>query len=692
MSIPRLIWGAALLLLLFLPGQALAVLCTSNAECDDGDLCTVDICNVSGGCEYTSLSCDDGNACSMDSCNPSVGCVQTWLPYGYSCDDADPLTENDICNGAGACAGTPADADGDGIPGSIDNCPAVPNPDQDDIDNNGVGDACEACPAGTSFDSLKCVPCVLGTYQPSAGQTECLPAPAGSYVPFTGAVEPYPCPVFTYSDYSGAQHCTACPVGTSQPQEGQTSCFPDADYDFIADADDACPMDPDNDADGDGVCGDIDNCPAVANPDQFDIDQNGVGDACEPCPVGTFFYDGSACLLCAGGYYQDQVGATACLPAEPGSYVAGPGQETPTPCDVGTYQPESGQSACLPAPPGGYVDATGATDFLPCPVQTYRDTEGGTLCTPCTAGTSQTLEGQTGCFLDSDDDNIADAADSCPYDADNDTDGDGVCGDVDNCPALANADQADVDGDGTGDACDPGDSDNDGISDADEVAAGLDPANPDSDGDGVIDGIDPGPAGTTILVYKGKYKPLGYAFAFGASEGTPYKVQEDVWLVVEANLATQAVLSATQLRTWTEADGLKGQVHAVSNLQLVVDATSSRKVATFFTMDFNDDAGTPSALPGDIDRLFAQGTIAATFTGITTDPVAKSLKGYGLGLWDDPVQVGMSYVGTGQLQLKFDKTYTLAANQPGGLGLAGVAAQIIADLTGAGVDFGASLP
>jgi beta propeller repeat protein len=36
------------------------------------------------------------------------------------------------------------------------------------------------------------------------------------------------------------------------------------------------------DTDGDGVCDPNDNCPAVANPDQADIDGNGIGDACQP--------------------------------------------------------------------------------------------------------------------------------------------------------------------------------------------------------------------------------------------------------------------------------------------------------------------------------------------------------------------------------------------------------------------------
>lgn len=64
----------------------------------------------------------------------------------------------------------------------------------------------------------------------------------------------------------------------------------DADTDTMGDACDPCPMDPVNDADGDGVCGNIDNCPAVANGlneaavpgvgNQTDSDCDGAGDAC----------------------------------------------------------------------------------------------------------------------------------------------------------------------------------------------------------------------------------------------------------------------------------------------------------------------------------------------------------------------------------------------------------------------------
>lgn len=59
----------------------------------------------------------------------------------------------------------------------------------------------------------------------------------------------------------------------------------------------------------------------------------------------------------------------------------------------------------------------------------------------------------------------------------------------DNCPLVSGDNQADLDGDGLGDACDD-DIDGDGVSNAAEQARGTDPRSADSDADGVADGAD----------------------------------------------------------------------------------------------------------------------------------------------------------------------------------------------------------
>lgn len=70
-----------------------------------------------------------------------------------------------------------------------------------------------------------------------------------------------------------------------------------------------------------------------------------------------------------------------------------------------------------------------------------------------------------------------------------DSDGDGVPDATDNCPSIANSDQADYDGDGMGNACDP-DDDNDGVLDVND-AFPFDPTEwVDTDGDGIGNNAD----------------------------------------------------------------------------------------------------------------------------------------------------------------------------------------------------------
>ena len=117
---------------------------------------------------------------------------------------------------------------------------------------------------------------------------------------------------------------------------------------------------------------------------------------------------------------------------------------------------------CPNTPAGAAVDANG------CIVVTDSDGDGvpdnQDNCPNTPAGATVDANGCTA-VTDSDGDGVPDDQDNCPntpagatVDANGcavvtDSDGDGVPDDQDNCPNTANADQADSDGDGTGDAC-----------------------------------------------------------------------------------------------------------------------------------------------------------------------------------------------------------------------------------------------
>ena len=95
------------------------------------------------------------------------------------------------------------------------------------------------------------------------------------------------------------------------------------------------------------------------------------------------------------------------------------------------------------------------------------------------------------CDDDDDNDGLTDDVDPDPLHFTEviDSDGDGTADEDDNCANDANADQADNDHDGQGDACDS-DDDNDGLADTAEGPRGTNALDPDSDDDGVLDGAD----------------------------------------------------------------------------------------------------------------------------------------------------------------------------------------------------------
>jgi M6 family metalloprotease-like protein len=115
--------------------------------------------------------------------------------------------------------------DGDGVPGNVDNCPFIANPDQLDSDRDSFGDACDNCPTVANPDQLD-----------------------------------------TDGDGLG------------------DACDPDIDNDGTLNTADNCmyianPAQTNSDTDSLGDA--CDNCPLVDNPEQCDENQDGLGDACD---------------------------------------------------------------------------------------------------------------------------------------------------------------------------------------------------------------------------------------------------------------------------------------------------------------------------------------------------------------------------------------------------------------------------
>lgn len=395
----------------------------------------------------------------------------TWVAADANCDgradvadsDGDGVDDSrDVCQGwddrvdpdldgvptgCDACPDdNPNDGDLDGLCASYDNCESAFNPDQDDLDGDGLGNICD-----TDWDG--------------------------------DGVE------------DGADLC----LGFNDAADADRDGIPDG-PDYYGEVCDVCPDDFENDADDDGLCESSDNCEDVYNDDQSDWDADGLGDVCDEdddddgvnddqdaCPEFDDSIDGDGDTVCdtaddcpseaATGYDTDRDG---CLDDTDGDGFT---DDTDTfPLDPNEWDDSDGDGVGDNSDVCDGNDATGDDDLDGTCNDTdacfgdnsFGDTDGDLVCDDVDTCPTDPLD------LDDDGDGVCDVVDACVGLANVDSDGDQVCDDLDiclgndatgdddfdsvcdgndNCATVINSDQSDADGDGVGDACDDGDGD-----------------------------------------------------------------------------------------------------------------------------------------------------------------------------------------------------------------------------------------
>ena len=427
----------------------------------DGDTVenTIDNCPAVANADQTNTDGDfRGDACDTDDDNDGILDGSDPFPTDFDGDDDGVRDGSDNCpavanaeqndldaDGTGDACDT--DLDGDTVPNASDNCPATANSDQADSDDDGLGDACEVdtdndgvedgndnCPAVPNNDQLDTDEDGLGNACDSDDDGDSIP---DADEPAKGTN-----PLLADTDDDGSNDAVDnCPLEPNADQANTdgdnrgNACDTDDDNDGLSDSEEeALGTDPlSADTDKDSVDDSVDNCPVVENTDQLNTDGDAEGNACDSDDDNDNVAD-----------------------------VDEPGQGTnPLLADT---------------------DSDGTNDDTDnCPVDANEDqlnTDGDEQGNVCDSdddndGVSDADEADQGTnplLTDSDEDTIDDNVDNCPVDAnqdqadldsdnignlcDDDDDGDGVADTADNCPVDANSDQTDVDDNGVGDACD----------------------------------------------------------------------------------------------------------------------------------------------------------------------------------------------------------------------------------------------
>jgi hypothetical protein len=348
------------------------------------------------------------------------------------------------------CTPLSPDSDGDGVNDLLDNCPAVPNAGQGDLDGDGLGDACDpqTCGNGAVEGSEACDggSCCSAQCTVAANGTACSDAdPCTSADQCQSGICVGGNPVVC----SASGQCHA--AGTCNPSTGVCSN----------------PARPDGTTCSDGnACstGDVCTGGACAGSPMNCDDRNVC--TTDACAAGACTHtdntvscnDGNACTsgdACAGG----QCGGGAAVDCDDHNACTADSCVTATGC---ARTPVAGcacqAAACGPcrdqcAPSNATCTANCWTSFLQC----LDGCGNQTYCAPfCQVDLGQCSGAcQTVAVCES----ACDASHGCgnactTFGPPGDIDGDGVTDDLDNCVNDSNPTQSDLDGDSSGDECD----------------------------------------------------------------------------------------------------------------------------------------------------------------------------------------------------------------------------------------------
>ncbi len=114
--------------------------------CDDNTVCTTGDACSEGNCTGKKVSCDDGNPCTVDVCDAKLGCQ--YSAGTGPCDDGNPCSTGDFC-AANLCHGATATVCDDKDPCTLDGCDkatgctAVPDPKVCDDSKPCTQDLCD---------------------------------------------------------------------------------------------------------------------------------------------------------------------------------------------------------------------------------------------------------------------------------------------------------------------------------------------------------------------------------------------------------------------------------------------------------------------------------------------------------------------------------------------------------------------